>query len=105
MYYFFFSSSSRHTRCALVTGVQSFALPISRGVDLFSACAFKGADSGDLAAVNGDIRLSEWSACAVSKHTAPDDEIIAMGHGVKEGERRVGTESVSECGCGWWRHN
>src|SRR3546814_14815232 len=27
--YFFFSSRRRHTRCALVTGVQTFALPIS----------------------------------------------------------------------------
>src|SRR3546814_10389841 len=27
---FFFSSRSRHTRCALVTGVQTCALPISR---------------------------------------------------------------------------
>src|SRR3546814_8407910 len=29
MYYFFFSSRRRHTRCALVTGVQTCALPIS----------------------------------------------------------------------------
>src|SRR3546814_6195687 len=28
-YYFFFSSRRRHTRCALVTGVQTCALPIS----------------------------------------------------------------------------
>src|SRR3546814_3795214 len=27
--FFFFSSRIRHTRCALVTGVQTFALPIS----------------------------------------------------------------------------
>src|SRR3546814_4437848 len=27
--FFFCSSRSRHTRCALVTGVQTFALPIS----------------------------------------------------------------------------
>src|SRR3546814_6823072 len=27
--YFFFSSRRRHTRCALVTGVQTCALPIS----------------------------------------------------------------------------
>src|SRR3546814_9466101 len=27
--FFFFSSRSRHTRCALVTGVQTCALPIS----------------------------------------------------------------------------
>src|SRR3546814_4077414 len=30
MYVFFFSSRRRHTRCALVTGVQTCALPISR---------------------------------------------------------------------------
>src|SRR3546814_14484875 len=29
--YFFFSSRRRHTRCALVTGVQTCALPISSG--------------------------------------------------------------------------
>src|SRR3546814_1755240 len=29
-YFFFFSSRRRHTRCALVTGVQTCALPISR---------------------------------------------------------------------------
>src|SRR3546814_1649892 len=30
MFCFFFSSRRRHTRCALVTGVQTCALPISR---------------------------------------------------------------------------
>src|SRR3546814_12800072 len=36
--YFFFSSRRRHTRCALVTGVQTCALPISifRIIDLAS---------------------------------------------------------------------
>src|SRR3546814_2168680 len=29
LYFFFFSSIRRHTRCALVTGVQTCALPIS----------------------------------------------------------------------------
>src|SRR3546814_2358100 len=29
MFFFFFSSRRRHTRCALVTGVQTCALPIS----------------------------------------------------------------------------
>src|SRR3546814_3760907 len=31
LYCFFFSSRRRHTRCALVTGVQTCALPIFRG--------------------------------------------------------------------------
>src|SRR3546814_3198689 len=33
MYVFFFSSRRRHTRCALVTGVQTCALPISKKVE------------------------------------------------------------------------
>src|SRR3546814_11919839 len=32
---FFFSSRSRHTRCALVTGVQTWALPISAFIHEF----------------------------------------------------------------------
>src|SRR3546814_4228503 len=34
-YYFFFSSRRRHTRCALVTGVQTCALPILKGEAAF----------------------------------------------------------------------
>src|SRR3546814_1129692 len=33
---FFFSSRRRHTRCALVTGVQTCALPICVNADLYS---------------------------------------------------------------------
>src|SRR3546814_2195055 len=33
IYFFFFSSRRRHTRCALVTGVQTCALPISPAAD------------------------------------------------------------------------
>src|SRR3546814_5365861 len=32
LFIFFFSSRRRHTRCALVTGVQTCALPISEGI-------------------------------------------------------------------------
>src|SRR3546814_10290524 len=32
-FFFFFSSRRRHTRCALVTGVQTCALPISLPLD------------------------------------------------------------------------
>src|SRR3546814_2282418 len=34
LFFFFFSSRRRHTRCALVTGVQTCALPILTGVPL-----------------------------------------------------------------------
>src|SRR3546814_13627533 len=37
--YFFFSSRRRHTRCALVTGVQTCALPISAPGSAFAIAA------------------------------------------------------------------
>src|SRR3546814_14515650 len=41
VFLFFFSSRRRHTRCALVTGVQTCALPICRGtlIDIYGADA------------------------------------------------------------------
>src|SRR3546814_1435914 len=36
IFFFFFSSRRRHTRCALVTGVQTCALPISIAFALLS---------------------------------------------------------------------
>src|SRR3546814_4216036 len=45
---FFFSSRRRHTRCALVTGVQTCALPISR-------------DNAELAAVNNELEAFSYS--------------------------------------------
>src|SRR3546814_6604971 len=36
---FFFSSRRRHTRCALVTGVQTCALPICEGLSVACAAA------------------------------------------------------------------
>src|SRR3546814_6265809 len=46
--FFFFSSRRRHTRCALVTGVQTCALPISDDV------AYQ--------AVRQQVRTPEWQA-------------------------------------------
>src|SRR3546814_9600756 len=43
---FFFSSRRRHTRCALVTGVQTCALPISELVD--GADIFLGLSAGGI---------------------------------------------------------
>src|SRR3546814_18220927 len=51
MFLFFFSSRRRHTRCALVTGVQTCALPISD--------AISGWDDVKLLTVSVD-RLETW---------------------------------------------
>src|SRR3546814_3995533 len=44
LFFFFFSSRRRHTRCALVTGVQTCALPILLGFagDFAAPCAKPG---------------------------------------------------------------
>src|SRR3546814_9000767 len=70
--FFFFSSRRRHTRCALVTGVQTCALPIS---------------AGGLVAVAADLL-----ACTV---------LTPPGSPARSEERRVGKECVSTCRSRW----
>src|SRR3546814_18155983 len=78
---FLFSSRRRHTRCALVTGVQTCALPISRARTLVIEPSREGRD-----ALTADIRA------ALSKSGA------LTGRSV---ERSVGTECVSTCRSRW----
>src|SRR3546814_7978539 len=52
----FFSSSRRHTSCALVTGVQTCALPISRGLQAMEGTVTGLGDLEDGLAVAERIR-------------------------------------------------
>src|SRR3546814_7013316 len=70
--FFFFSSRRRHTRCALVTGVQTCALPIYLLIDLRQFF--------------GIIGSKVFSACFFSDRSE---------------ERRVGKECVSTCRSRW----
>src|SRR3546814_5573105 len=97
--FFFFSSRRRHTRCALVTGVQTCALPIFSGVDLdqrVSAAIFAGLVVGKPAGV----LLFAWLAMRL--------RVATLGNGLDWGfltarsdERRVGKECVSTCRSRW----
>src|SRR3546814_3042357 len=94
MFFFFFSSRRRHTRCALVTGVQTCALPIfphrrrcrlsrsqrPRGLKL------KIYTSGQKRGVTQTIKRELKRRSAVE----PRSE-----------ERRVGKECVSTCRSRW----
>src|SRR3546814_4533558 len=85
---FFFSSRRRHTRCALVTGVQTCALPIcadrdARGIVDEQRQAF------ELRRRRGE--LAEFAAA---------DLAHAQCFGRSE-ERRVGKECVSTCRSRW----
>src|SRR3546814_2590356 len=81
---FFFSSRRRHTRCALVTGVQTCALPIyqERLIEKLLAPVEHEADDLELAR----RLLTERSA----------EDIAARSE-----ERRVGKECVSTCRSRW----
>src|SRR3546814_19920164 len=87
--YFFFSSRRRHTRCALVTGVQTCALPICTG----GSCA----DSG-LRATRGsaDVHLFRAGRPATDddRHSGEQPQHSA---GDRAEERREGKECVSTC--------
>src|SRR3546814_1988240 len=68
-FFFFFSSRRRHTICALVTGVQTFALPIlasaeGRGLDLSAE------QRGALAHITGDKGLASVVGYAGSGKSA-----------------------------------
>src|SRR3546814_3962461 len=63
MFYFFFSSRRRHTRCALVTGVQTCALPIF---------AFARNGNRSLVASMNQRRHEAWTQFAYNRLTAFD---------------------------------
>src|SRR3546814_10083470 len=92
---FFFSSRRRHTRCALVTGVQTCALPIYR----------KRRDLRSLANFHKGVNLSEPILeldDTVAEFRAVDDHFaVGIGEDVRSEERRVGKECVSTCRSRW----
>src|SRR3546814_1384973 len=100
LYVFFFSSRRRHTRCALVTGVQTCALPICLrlgGVEV-------GARLGDVLAARAGLQLGQGLALAPC--LCLRGLRLRLGAGSFERkqrseERRVGKECVSTCRSRW----
>src|SRR3546814_5910707 len=83
LFFFFFSSRRRHTRCALVTGVQTCALPISvRLAWLQLASTLR--------------RIVSVSARSLFQ---PSEKFSALR--LRSEERRVGKECVSTCRSRW----
>src|SRR3546814_10657793 len=104
--FFFFSSKSRHTRCALVTGVQTCALPILDDVyggsyRLFERVRKRSAgldfsfiDLGDEAAFDAALR-PETKMVWIETPTNPTLKLV------RSEERRVGKECVSKSRSRW----
>src|SRR3546814_13807187 len=121
---FFFSSRRRHTRCALVTGVQTCALPIFRRhplVELRPArTGVRGGRilhpdqnrlSGGLSGMT-DLMVDAPPSGARYPSLAGKRVIVSgggpgIGEGIVEGvarseESSVGKECVSTCEARWW---
>src|SRR3546814_14005340 len=124
--FFCFSSRRRHTSCALVTGVQTCALPISYSevVDAIrranqetggSVVEMGGADymvraSGYLGSLNDFRSVPLKTAAGGIPVTLGDVATVPLGPDIRRGvaelngrseERRVGKECVSTCRSGW----
>src|SRR3546814_3132886 len=85
---FFFSSRRRHTRCALVTGVQTCALPICQAeLQFTSRDDFQHLMLG---------MIAKLSPCSEERLL----DVVAGQAGRSE-ERRVGKECVSTCRSRW----
>src|SRR3546814_8631275 len=108
-FFFFFSSRRRHTRCALVTGVQTCALPISLRVVCRVPDQVKTARSPLVSILHapGKVPAARIYANPVSKLT--DSALSGIGlpllmikplspvWPIRSEERRVGKECVSTC--------
>src|SRR3546814_6997729 len=89
------SSRRRHTRCALVTGVQTCALPIyvhaGRARDLLEVVMpTAGGATREHSAVNGHGDKARQQC-----------HLVVAGHGARSEERLVGKECVSKCRSRW----
>src|SRR3546814_942605 len=94
---FFFSSRRRHTRCALVTGVQTCALPIcSVSVIRTRQWTLEG---------TGDRFSTEPRFFGPARQSSPrgrkDTRPSCGGRVLRSEERRVGKECVSTCRSRW----
>src|SRR3546814_6736726 len=102
------SSRRRHTRCALVTGVQTCALPIWQELDVPVIAALHGpALGGGLQiAMGADIRIvapdAKLSVLEARWGLIPDmTGTVILPQLVRSEERRVGKECVSTCRSRW----
>src|SRR3546814_2746745 len=87
LFFFFFSSRRRHTRCALVTGVQTCALPISTPA-LW------------LRLIIGSKPFAVRSPRGYALLLTLTLDWLLIG-GMRSEERRVGKECVSTCRSRW----
>src|SRR3546814_10866918 len=103
--YFFFSSRRRHTRCALVTGVQTCALPIlnsprrehARGTDMEGSMPSMSVLTPQQKKGEAQTRPSP----SVSEFVKPSARHAVDDPVYRSEESRVGKDCVSTCRSRW----
>src|SRR3546814_1710399 len=105
--FFFFSSRRRHTRCALVTGVQTCALPIYDADARMLGMQWPGTDEcihpvGNLRLARPDLVTVDHQLVAIDLSAGPQRCEIGP---CRSEERRVGKECVSTCRSRWSRYH
>src|SRR3546814_16577399 len=111
---FFFSSRRRHTSCALVTGVQTCALPISTGANqmtqTFPATSATATPTPSAIIAQPEVILMlDIETLAASSERAVVSQAALIGYDLetdemipfRSEERRVGKECVSTCRSRW----
>src|SRR3546814_17227526 len=106
--FFFFSSRRRHTRCALVTGVQTCALPIWRNHEP-EGSGMNAADQGGRARSRVDAKVVELAAYRTGKdephvrigRAADIPAALALAEARRSEERRGGKACVRKCRSRW----
>src|SRR3546814_10623761 len=81
--FFFFSSRRRHTRCALVTGVQTCALPIFQenllGMTVVQLFGREAAHAAEFARLNEDHRRAVFRRMGYDAVLYAGVEVIEIG--------------------------
>src|SRR3546814_1213686 len=99
---FFFSSRRRHTRCALVTGVQTCALPISQIIiDNFVVGKNTSSQTSFIEVCGADFVLLNSEFSGVQSNSTLIENDCKNTTLARSEERRVGKECVSTCRSRW----
>src|SRR3546814_18846618 len=104
--FFFFSSRRRHTRCALVTRVQTCALPIYQPTDLPERSFVSDGWT------RYELRSLQLVLQATHGVVSGAPEFLRRSFGadvdafrrIRSEERHVGKECCSTCSCRWSPH-
>src|SRR3546814_9014246 len=96
-FFFFFSSRRRHTRCALVTGVQTCALPISVKRPQIRKTVRNPLQGLLQQSMNSPVESSHQK-----QQERPEKIMTVVWKNLRRSEeRRVGKECVSTCRSRW----